>query len=133
MNHLKDYHIKHGVNNFLTYADKYAIGFFKKQGFGKSIKLFKRNYQGFIKTYKGATLMGCKLDPKIVYTKFSAVDLRKKQFDLNDPRPKPKYHYLQCANVFESPSNLVHHFKNVHEETKLFICKFCVTRCNDSL
>ena len=82
MNHLKDYHIKHGVNHFLTYADKYAIGYFKKQGFGKSIKLFKHKYQGFIKTYEGATLMGCELDPKIVYTEFSAVELGKKQSEI---------------------------------------------------
>jgi len=26
MNHLKDYHIKHNILNFLTYADKLAIG-----------------------------------------------------------------------------------------------------------
>ena len=31
MNHLKDYHTKNGVLNFLTYADEYAIGYFKKQ------------------------------------------------------------------------------------------------------
>ena len=31
MNHLKDYHIQHGIHNFLTYADEYAIGYFKKQ------------------------------------------------------------------------------------------------------
>ena len=31
MNHLKDYHIQHGVLNFLTYADEFAIGYFKKQ------------------------------------------------------------------------------------------------------
>ena len=31
MNHLKDYHIQHGVVNFLTYADEFAIGYFKKQ------------------------------------------------------------------------------------------------------
>ena len=31
MNHLKDYHVKHSVLNFLTYADEYAIGYFKKQ------------------------------------------------------------------------------------------------------
>lgn len=31
MNHLKEYHIKHEVLNFLTYADEYAIGYFKKQ------------------------------------------------------------------------------------------------------
>ena len=33
MNHLKDYHTRHGVLNFLTYADEYAIGYFKKQVF----------------------------------------------------------------------------------------------------
>ena len=31
MNHLKDYHIQHSVLNFLTYADEFAIGYFKKQ------------------------------------------------------------------------------------------------------
>lgn len=31
MNHLKEYHIKHNILNFLTYADEYAIGYFKKQ------------------------------------------------------------------------------------------------------
>ena len=66
----------------MTYADKYTIGYSKKQGFGKNIKLFKHNYQGFIKTYEGATLMGCELDPKIVYTEFSAVELRKKQSEI---------------------------------------------------
>ena len=30
-------------------------------------------YQGYIKDYEGATLMGCELNPKIVYTEFSAV------------------------------------------------------------
>ena len=31
MNHLKEYHIKHNILYFLTYADEYAIGYFKKQ------------------------------------------------------------------------------------------------------
>lgn len=31
MNHLKEYHIKHSILYFLTYADEYAIGYFKKQ------------------------------------------------------------------------------------------------------
>lgn len=31
MNHLKEYHIKHNILFFLTYADEYAIGYFKKQ------------------------------------------------------------------------------------------------------
>lgn len=31
MNHLKDYHVNHGVLHFLTFADEFAIGYFKKQ------------------------------------------------------------------------------------------------------
>ena len=45
MNHLKDYHIRNGVFHFLTFADEFAIGYFKKQGFSKDIKLAKSVYQ----------------------------------------------------------------------------------------
>ena len=31
MNHLKDYHIQHNILHFLTYADEYATGYFRKQ------------------------------------------------------------------------------------------------------
>ena len=58
MNHLKDYHIRNGVFHFLTFADEFAIGYFKKQGFSKDIKLAKSVFQGYIKDYEGATLMG---------------------------------------------------------------------------
>ena len=39
----------------------------------------KSVYQGYIKDYEGATLMGCELNPKIVYTEFSAVVRRQKE------------------------------------------------------
>ncbi|KAK2829595.1 hypothetical protein Q7C36_017585 [Tachysurus vachellii] len=74
MNHLKEYHIKHGILYFLTYADEYAIGYFKKQvhppppppplslsdslslslslGFSKDIKVPKSRYLGYIKIIK---------------------------------------------------------------------------------
>ena len=79
MNHLKDYHIRNGIFHFLTFADEFAIGYFKKQGFSKDIKLSKSVFQGYIKDYEGATLMGCELNPKIVYTEFSAVVRRQKE------------------------------------------------------
>merc|ERR1719414_2802442 len=79
MNHLKDYHIRNGVFHFLTFADEHAIGYFKKQGFSKDIKLSKSVYQGYIKDYEGATLMGCELNPKIVYTEFTAVVRKQKE------------------------------------------------------
>jgi len=79
MNHIKDYHIKHGVLHFLTFADEYAIGYFKKQGFSKEIKLSKSVYNGYIKDYEGATLMGCELNPRIIYTEFTAIIRKQKE------------------------------------------------------
>jgi len=79
MNHLKDYHVKHGVYHFLTYADEFAIGYFKKQGFSADIHLSRQTYQGYIKDYEGATLMGCELHPTIVYTEFTSVIRRQKE------------------------------------------------------
>ncbi|XP_061123468.1 histone acetyltransferase KAT2B isoform X5 [Syngnathus typhle] len=79
MNHLKEYHIKHRILNFLTYADEYAIGYFKKQGFSKDIKVPKAKYVGYIKDYEGATLMGCELNPSIPYTEFSVIIKKQKE------------------------------------------------------
>jgi hypothetical protein len=123
MNHLKDYHTKHGVNHFLTYADKYAIGYFKKQGFGKSIKLFKHKYQGFIKIYEGATLMGCELDPKIVYTEFSAVDLRKKQSEIRKKQAKNDNNKVNFNKTMD--------FDKTNEYSKDFKLKLNCDLCND--
>ncbi|TNN85701.1 Histone acetyltransferase KAT2B [Liparis tanakae] len=79
MNHLKEYHIKHEILNFLTYADEYAIGYFKKQGFSKDIKVPKAKYVGYIKDYEGATLMGCELNASIPYTEFSVIIKKQKE------------------------------------------------------
>uniref|UniRef100_A0A2K5F0S3 Histone acetyltransferase n=1 Tax=Aotus nancymaae TaxID=37293 RepID=A0A2K5F0S3_AOTNA len=53
MNHLKEYHIKHDILNFLTYADEYD--------------------------HEGATLMGCELNPRIPYTEFSVIIKKQKE------------------------------------------------------
>uniref|UniRef100_F6RUG3 Histone acetyltransferase n=1 Tax=Ornithorhynchus anatinus TaxID=9258 RepID=F6RUG3_ORNAN len=79
MNHLKEYHIKHGILFFLTYADEYAIGYFKKQGFSKDIKVPKSRYLGYIKDYEGATLMECELNPRIPYTELSHIIKKQKE------------------------------------------------------
>jgi len=79
MNHLKDFHIRNGIHHFLTFADEFAVGYFKKQGFSKDLKLSKAVYGGYIKDYEGATLMGCELNPKIVYVEFTAVVRRQKE------------------------------------------------------
>uniref|UniRef100_A0A8C1RR47 Histone acetyltransferase KAT2A-like n=1 Tax=Cyprinus carpio TaxID=7962 RepID=A0A8C1RR47_CYPCA len=64
---------------FLTYADEYAIGYFKKQGFSKDIKVPKSRYLGYIKDYEGATLMECELNPRIPYTELSHIIKRQKE------------------------------------------------------
>ncbi|XP_075982048.1 gcn5 acetyltransferase isoform X2 [Anticarsia gemmatalis] len=79
MNHLKDYHIRNNILHFLTFADEFAIGYFKKQGFSKDIKLPRPMYNGYIKDYEGATLMHCELNPRIVYTQFTSVIRRQKE------------------------------------------------------
>lgn len=68
MNHLKDY-VKEGsdVMHFLTYADNYAIGYFKKQGFTKEISLPRSVWVGYIKDYEGGTLMQCSMVPRVRY------------------------------------------------------------------
>ncbi|GME80189.1 unnamed protein product [Ambrosiozyma monospora] len=68
MNHLKDYvKATTKIKYFLTYADNYAIGYFKKQGFTKEITLPKKVWMGYIKDYEGGTLMQCSMLPKIRY------------------------------------------------------------------
>ncbi|KAG7260127.1 hypothetical protein CRUP_021118 [Coryphaenoides rupestris] len=59
MNHLKEYHIKHSILFFLTYADDL--------------------YLGYIKDYEGATLMECELNPRIPYTELSHIIKRQKE------------------------------------------------------
>ena len=68
MSHVKD-HVREDFNiwNFLTYADNYAIGYFKKQGFTTDITLDRKLWVGYIKDYEGGTLMQCTMVPKIKY------------------------------------------------------------------
>lgn len=67
MNYLKDFHIRHGILNFLTYADDTAEGYWRKQGFTDDIQMPLEKYYHHIKHYSGATLMECKLNPRIIY------------------------------------------------------------------
>ncbi|WWC62045.1 uncharacterized protein I303_104633 [Kwoniella dejecticola CBS 10117] len=69
MNSLKD-HVRAAhptINYFLTYADNYAVGYFKKQGFTKEISFPRERWVGYIKDYEGGTIMQCKMLPKVKY------------------------------------------------------------------
>jgi histone acetyltransferase len=80
MNHLKDYvKATSDVMHFLTYADNYAIGYFKKQGFTKDITLEKSKWMGYIKDYEGGTLMQCTMIPRIRYLEAGKMLLKQKE------------------------------------------------------
>lgn len=53
--------------HFLTYADNYAVGYFRKQGFSKEITLDRKVWAGYIKDYEGGTIMQCSMIPKVDY------------------------------------------------------------------
>ena len=69
MNSLKD-HVRAShptISHFLTYADNYAVGYFKKQGFSKEINFDRERWVGYIKDYEGGTIMHCHMLPKVKY------------------------------------------------------------------
>jgi histone acetyltransferase len=67
MNHLKEICKADGIEYFLTYADNYAIGYFKKQGFQRTITMPRDRWAPFIKDYEGGTLMEFYVNPNIPY------------------------------------------------------------------
>mmetsp|Transcript_11534 Transcript_11534/g.37899 ORF Transcript_11534/g.37899 Transcript_11534/m.37899 type:complete len:397 (-) Transcript_11534:2398-3588(-) len=67
MNHLKERAKVEGIRYFLTYADNYATGYFKKQGFSSTVTLPKERWYGSIKDYDGGTLMECYVHPTVDY------------------------------------------------------------------
>jgi histone acetyltransferase len=69
MNLLKQTAARTGIEFFITYADNYAIGYFKKQGFTKNITMPKGRYFGLIKDYDGGTPMECYVHPSIDFTR----------------------------------------------------------------
>lgn len=56
-----------GIEYFITYADNYAIGYFKKQGFTKAINMPKGRYCGLIKEYDGGTPMEVSLKSYFIF------------------------------------------------------------------
>ncbi|KAL8455756.1 hypothetical protein Emag_000330 [Eimeria magna] len=77
MSQLKEFVKKSGIEYFLTYADNFAVGYFKKQGFTSRISLPRDRWIGYIKDYDGGTLMECRISNKIDYLRLS--DLLDKQ------------------------------------------------------
>ena len=75
MNHVKEY-VKERhptIKYFLTYADNYAVGYFKKQGFTTEISFPRERWAGFIKDYEGGTLMQCRMVDGIDYLRVFSI------------------------------------------------------------
>merc|ERR1719253_417435 len=83
MNLFKMHAVTEGIEFFITYADNYAIGYFKKQGFTKAIQMPKGRYQGLIKDYDGGTLMECYVHPSIDFTRVPEIVAAQRQFVLD--------------------------------------------------
>jgi histone acetyltransferase len=95
MSHLKDYvKATSDIMYFLTYADNYAIGYFKKQGFTKEITLAKNVWMGFIKDYEGGTIMQCSMLPRIRYLEMGRMLLKQKECVLAKIRAYSKSHIV---------------------------------------
>jgi histone acetyltransferase len=82
MNHVKQHVKRLGITHFLTYADNYAIGYFKKQGFSKTLFLPRERWYGYIKDYDGGTLMECYIHPTIDFTSVPAMVKAQRAFVL---------------------------------------------------
>ena len=99
------------VRLLLTYADNFAVGFFKKQGFEETSENPSQAWFGFIKPYEGGTLMESKIDPEITYSNFRDVLRKQKEdifkkirenFDNRDPFPVKKLKNLSKLNSEET-------------------------------
>jgi histone acetyltransferase len=55
----------------MTYADNFALGYFRKQGFTKDYKMNQDRWKGYIKDYEGGTMMECYIHPKLDYSRVS--------------------------------------------------------------
>ncbi|KAF5093597.1 hypothetical protein D0Z03_002348 [Geotrichum reessii] len=95
MNHLKDYvKATSRVKHFLTYADNYAIGYFKKQGFTKEITLDRSIWMGYIKDYEGGTIMQCTMLPRLRYLDSNKILLIQKAAIVRKIRAMSKSHIV---------------------------------------
>mmetsp|Transcript_12400 Transcript_12400/g.26117 ORF Transcript_12400/g.26117 Transcript_12400/m.26117 type:complete len:582 (+) Transcript_12400:554-2299(+) len=92
MNLVKKEGARTGIEYFITYADNYAIGYFKKQGFTKTISMPKGRYQGLIKEYDGGTMMECYVHPSIDFTRIPEMLAAQREFILSRIRFKAQSH-----------------------------------------
>lgn len=101
MNYFKEYVKSVGdIRYLLTYADNYAVGYFKKQGFSKTMTLDKHIWAGKIKDYDGGTLMECIMLPKVNYRDLPGMFTLQKQALLDHIKTRSKSHIVYPGLTF---------------------------------
>mmetsp|Transcript_19509 Transcript_19509/g.18844 ORF Transcript_19509/g.18844 Transcript_19509/m.18844 type:complete len:368 (+) Transcript_19509:114-1217(+) len=73
LNQLKTHVQREKLEYFLTYADNYAIGYFQKQGFSKSVNMPKERWVGYVKEYDGGLFMECYVHPAVDYLSMNRI------------------------------------------------------------
>lgn len=103
MNSLKEHVKPMGIEYFLTYADNFATGYFKKQGFTKRVSMPPERWKGYIKDYEGANLMECRLTRGIDYMRVKEILDMQREAVLEKVRKisnsHVKYPGLKCFGV----------------------------------
>lgn len=96
MDHFKA-HIRNtypDIMHFLTYADNFAVIFFKKQGFSKDITLDRSKWAGYIKDYEGGTIMQCTMLRKVDYLDKVNILTQQREAVIARIREKSKSHVI---------------------------------------
>ncbi|KAG2055785.1 hypothetical protein BDR06DRAFT_953620 [Suillus hirtellus] len=93
------------VMHFLTYADNFAVVFFKKQGFSKEITLDRSVWAGYIKDYEGGTIMQCTMLRKVNYLDKVNIISQQREAILTKIREMSKSHIVyQGLSQFQEGS-----------------------------
>ena len=122
MNRLKDHCKNDGYKYFLTYADNNAIGYFKKQGFHKNLKMPMDQWKDYIKDYDGGTLMEAEIDPKFDYSNLSEILKEQKKCIAKYCKKflniKRKYSYSQIEEEANKKGIDLNYLKKKDKESK---------------
>ena len=94
MNHVKEFVKTEGIDHFLTYADNYAIGYFRKQGFSKQVGMDRQRWFGYIKDYDGGTLMECAINTHVNYLNIPGLVQKQREFLLAQIRKRSHSHIV---------------------------------------
>lgn len=126
MNHLKEAMREISMMHFLTFADNFAVGYFKKQGFTREIRLPYR-WQGLIKDYDGGTLMHCVLNAKVNYLDMPGL-IRRQREAVNEKLKSVSKNHIVYNGLSFDPNNPQEILKIAG--ISALILRVCVCDCN---